>query len=410
MFLGGDYVFVDQTEDFTGLGKWSTFALTAIVWILLFLTPSNRQRRSTFILSRPVIALCGSLVMIIWRNLLVSFEQGPYFNVRRAILLEPLLFFATSQLLSVTLKETLRKVSIRQTISAMAWTVGLSALWIQDSFMDSVLDFCATASHPVITLFSLTWTATIGSALTVTGSMSNVVVATLAYDDIGWLEFVKNMALPVVASLVVVHMFAFSMRFLVVHTDILDPVPESSGYSGIPVEPTTTDDDPSAEEKKEERSEGLYELNYPQPEANKAGKRAAFSVETGSVKEDEESFTMPDIDDEDEDETRFTLRCAVGLAVSVFFLLLALLFFVLGSKEAATIFLGIGVLVLSITALVTSRATMKAYVVLVMVAFLCAGFNVFVVTLTAGATLMIVDNRSRLKRRTSDVERGVVNA
>merc|ERR1719223_943220 len=49
-------------------------------------------------------------------------------------------------------------------------------------------------------LLSLATTANIGSALTMTGNPQNILIVSLAYDKIAWLEFAGNMVLPVIAA------------------------------------------------------------------------------------------------------------------------------------------------------------------------------------------------------------------
>merc|ERR1712048_472203 len=52
-------------------------------------------------------------------------------------------------------------------------------------------------------LLSLATTANIGSALTMTGNPQNILIVSLAYDEIKWLEFASNMVLPVLASTII---------------------------------------------------------------------------------------------------------------------------------------------------------------------------------------------------------------
>jgi Na+/H+ antiporter NhaD/arsenite permease-like protein len=79
-------------------------------------------------------------------------------------------------------------------------------------FSGVVVDLCAR--HKVVDSFpyllSLATAANIGSALTMTGNPQNILIVTLSYDDIGWIEFVRNMILPVLTASVVNGMFLFT--------------------------------------------------------------------------------------------------------------------------------------------------------------------------------------------------------
>ena len=58
-------------------------------------------------------------------------------------------------------------------------------------------------------LLSLATTANIGSAFTMTGNPQNILIVSLAYDDISWLEFASNMLLPAFAASLVNAMMMF---------------------------------------------------------------------------------------------------------------------------------------------------------------------------------------------------------
>merc|ERR1712029_72691 len=112
-------------------------------------------------------------------------------------------------------------------IMAMS-TVGSAAV-MNDSivliFSGVVVDLCVRnkVSNSLPYLLSLATTANIGSALTMTGNPQNILIVTLAYDDIGWIEFASNMALPVVASCVI----NTSMMFIYYAGELF---PGSSGH------------------------------------------------------------------------------------------------------------------------------------------------------------------------------------
>merc|ERR1712038_445985 len=92
-------------------------------------------------------------------------------------------------------------------------------------FSGVVVDLCVRhkVSNSMPYLLSLATTANIGSALTMTGNPQNILIVTLAYDDIGWLEFASNMVLPVIASTVL----NSTMMFIYYGSELF---PGSSGF------------------------------------------------------------------------------------------------------------------------------------------------------------------------------------
>jgi len=84
-------------------------------------------------------------------------------------------------------------------------TIGSAAV-MNDSivliFSGVVVDLCVRnkVANSLPYLLSLATTANIGSALTMTGNPQNILIVSLAYDDISWVEFASNMVLPVLAS------------------------------------------------------------------------------------------------------------------------------------------------------------------------------------------------------------------
>jgi len=69
-------------------------------------------------------------------------------------------------------------------------------------FSGVVVDLCVRhkVADSIPYLLSLASTANIGSALTMTGNPQNILIVSLAYDEIKWLGFAANMVLPVLAS------------------------------------------------------------------------------------------------------------------------------------------------------------------------------------------------------------------
>jgi Na+/H+ antiporter NhaD/arsenite permease-like protein len=72
-------------------------------------------------------------------------------------------------------------------------------------FSGVVVDLCVRhkVANSLPYLLSLATTANIGSALTLTGNPQNILIVSLAYDDIGWIEFAINMLLPVIAATII---------------------------------------------------------------------------------------------------------------------------------------------------------------------------------------------------------------
>jgi len=92
-------------------------------------------------------------------------------------------------------------------IMAMS-TIGSAAV-MNDSvvliFSGVVVDLCVRnkVANSLPYLLSLATTANIGSALTMTGNPQNILIVSLAYDDIEWVEFASNMVLPVLAATII---------------------------------------------------------------------------------------------------------------------------------------------------------------------------------------------------------------
>jgi Na+/H+ antiporter NhaD/arsenite permease-like protein len=87
-------------------------------------------------------------------------------------------------------------------------TIGSAAV-MNDSvvliFSGVVVDLCVRhkVHNSLPYLLSLATTANTGSALTMTGNPQNILIVSLAYDDISWTEFLSNMVLPVTAASII---------------------------------------------------------------------------------------------------------------------------------------------------------------------------------------------------------------
>lgn len=209
----GDYVHVDKSDRFTNFGKWSTSLIYFAFWVFLMFP-------NWFLpIGRPGIALGGGLSMVVWRYILRVSGHGPYFNAERVIIMEPLFLLFGLMLTTIYIEKMERgglfdklrdslddPVNWKRSAKIMAMSTVGSAAVMNDSvvliFSGVVVDLCVRhkVANSLPYLLSLATTANIGSALTMTGNPQNILIVSLAYDEIGWLEFASNMALPVVAA------------------------------------------------------------------------------------------------------------------------------------------------------------------------------------------------------------------
>lgn len=212
----GDYTHVDVSGDFTEFGKWSVCVIYFAYWVFLMFP-------NWFLpIGRPGIALGGGLSMVVWRFVLVQTGQGPFFDAERVIIMEPLFLLFGLMLTTIYLEKMERgglfdklrdslddAISWRRSAKIMAMSTIGSAAVMNDSvvliFSGVVVDLCVRhkVANSLPYLLSLATTANIGSALTMTGNPQNILIVSLAYDDISWLEFASNMVLPVLAATVI---------------------------------------------------------------------------------------------------------------------------------------------------------------------------------------------------------------
>merc|ERR1719253_1877031 len=100
-------------------------------------------------------------------------------------------------------------VNWKRSAKIMAMSTIGSAAVMNDSvvliFSGVVVDLCVRhkVANSLPYLLSLATTANSGSALTMTGNPQNILIVSLAYDDISWLEFLSNMVLPVLAASII---------------------------------------------------------------------------------------------------------------------------------------------------------------------------------------------------------------
>ena len=209
----GEYVHIDVSDQFSALGKWSVSIIYFAFWVFLMFP-------NWFLpIGRPGIALGGGLSMVVWRFVLQKTGNGPFFDAERVIIMEPLFLLFGLMLTTIYLEKMERgglfdklrdslddPVNWKRSGKIMAMSTIGSAAVMNDSvvliFSGVVVDLCVRhkVANSLPYLLSLATTANIGSALTMTGNPQNILIVSLAYDDIGWLEFASNMLLPVAAA------------------------------------------------------------------------------------------------------------------------------------------------------------------------------------------------------------------
>merc|ERR1712151_1165250 len=208
-----EYVHIDVSDQFTAFGKWSVTAIYFAFWVFLMFP-------NWFLpIGRPGIALCGGLTMVVYRYILLQTGQGPVFYAEKVMILEPLFLLFGLMLTTIYLEKMERggifdklrnslddPVNWKRSAKIMAMSTVGSAAVMNDSvvliFSGVVVDLCVRhkVSNSLPYLLSLATTANIGSALTMTGNPQNILIVSLAYDDISWLEFASNMVLPVIGA------------------------------------------------------------------------------------------------------------------------------------------------------------------------------------------------------------------
>lgn len=209
----GDYTHEDVSDEFTLFGKWSVSIIYFAFWVFLMFP-------NWFLpIGRPGIALGGGLTMVVYRFILVQVGHGPVFEAERVIIMEPLFLLFGLMLTTIYLEKMERgglfdklrnslddPVNWKRAAKIMLMSTIGSAAVMNDSvvliFSGVVVDLCVRhqVSNSMPYLLSLATTANIGSALTMTGNPQNILIVSLAYDDISWLEFASNMVLPVIAA------------------------------------------------------------------------------------------------------------------------------------------------------------------------------------------------------------------
>jgi len=232
----GDYTHEDVADQFSTFGKWSVAGIYFAFWVFLMFP-------NWFLpIGRPGIALGGGLAMVVYRYFLEQFGHGPTFYAERVIIMEPLFLLFGLMLTTIYLEKMERgglfdklrdslddPVNWKRSAKVMAMSTIGSAAVMNDSvvliFSGVVVDLCVRhkVADSMPYLLSLATTANIGSGLTMTGNPQNILIVSLAYDDISWIEFASNMVLPVLAATIIntIMMFSYYGREL---------FPGSSGF------------------------------------------------------------------------------------------------------------------------------------------------------------------------------------
>mmetsp|Transcript_6108 Transcript_6108/g.17897 ORF Transcript_6108/g.17897 Transcript_6108/m.17897 type:complete len:649 (-) Transcript_6108:369-2315(-) len=212
----GDYTHVNVADDFSAFGKWSTCVIYFAFWVFLMFP-------NWFLpIGRPGIAMGGGLSMVVWRFILEKTGHGPWFDAEKVIIMEPLFLLFGLMLTTIYLEKMERgglfdklrnslddPINWKRSAKIMAMSTIGSAAVMNDSvvliFSGVVVDLCVKnkVANSLPYLLSLATTANVGSALTMTGNPQNILIVSLAYDEISWLEFASNMVLPTTAATIV---------------------------------------------------------------------------------------------------------------------------------------------------------------------------------------------------------------
>jgi len=232
----GEYVHVDVSGEFSLFGKLTITAIYFAFWVFLMFP-------NWFLpIGRPGIALGGGLSMVVVRYVLLILGHGPSFDAPKVIILEPLFLLFGLMLTTIYLEKMERgglfdklrdslddPVNWKRSAKIMLMSTIGSAAVMNDSvvliFSGVVVDLCVRhkVANSLPYLLSLATTANTGSALTMTGNPQNILIVSLAYDDISWTEFLMNMVIPVTAASII----NAAMLFLYYSGELF---PGSSGF------------------------------------------------------------------------------------------------------------------------------------------------------------------------------------
>eukprot|EP00550_Attheya_septentrionalis_P002392 CAMPEP_0198280164 /NCGR_PEP_ID=MMETSP1449-20131203/294_1 /TAXON_ID=420275 /ORGANISM="Attheya septentrionalis, Strain CCMP2084" /LENGTH=607 /DNA_ID=CAMNT_0043975447 /DNA_START=794 /DNA_END=2617 /DNA_ORIENTATION=- len=247
----GSYVFIEVSGEFSSFGKWSVFGFYALFWFFIMFP-------NTFfcVNHQPTIALCGGIVMMAWRLYLETYEYGPHFAVERAVILEPLLLLFGSSLILTIINKKRSNIQDRlcdfiqrpwgesgpvwRCIKLIAIPTVLSTILTNDgaaTLLSSTALKVSPSSNSGSRIYGtmLAVCLNCGAILTYTGSLHNMMIVTLAYDKIGWIEFLSNMALPFCFVAVIYSIFlSCFMRNSGADTQAPFATATAHAYEGLP--------------------------------------------------------------------------------------------------------------------------------------------------------------------------------
>jgi len=209
----GEYTHEDVSDQFSFFGKLSISVIYFAYWIFLMFP-------NWFLpIGRPGIALGGGMTMVVFRYVLQITGHGPFFDAEKVIIMEPLMLLFGLMLTTIYLEKMERgglfdqlrdslddPINWKRSAKIMAMSTIGSAAVMNDSvaliFSGVVVDLCVRhkVANSLPYLLSLATTSNIGSALTMTGNPQNILIVSLAYDKIEWMEFASNMLLPVLSA------------------------------------------------------------------------------------------------------------------------------------------------------------------------------------------------------------------
>ncbi|KAL3935360.1 MAG: hypothetical protein SGBAC_009104 [Bacillariaceae sp.] len=205
------YIHVDVADSFSSRGKQYVSILFLAVWAL-FMIPKCPKKKAA-------ISAIGAVLMIVLRRLLKETGHGPLFEWGRVLFWKPLIVLFGLMLTTIGIDRTEYNGLIQRAGSMLEdplpWkrcikimilaTIGsavVSRNMIVYLFSEIVVDLCVrnNVGDPMPYLLSLSTAANIGSAMTLTGTSSNLLIATLPFDPISWLDFSNNLLLPMIVS------------------------------------------------------------------------------------------------------------------------------------------------------------------------------------------------------------------
>jgi hypothetical protein len=365
LFAGNDHVHVRVSNEFRSNAKYTIAALYLIVLIAL------RRPTRTVHLSQPAIALCGAIGMVLMRSLL---PYCPPLNLRRAVIVEPMVVLFGNLLVATCLHKEGVWVRVRtfldhpvkyvKLLKIMATSFACSALFMDITAVTflsmAVLDLGEVHSIPF--LLALTSGATLGSALTKTGSVHTMILTTLSYDTIGWKDYSRDVYLPVLAS-IGVHMCIL----VIIYHSKLSSSATTRAYSELSTVEHQDEDDVETTEKDDVEVE-VTNQNFHTNEA-------PVSLESAQEEEPEEEPIWFHF---------LKFSCGVGVYLSICSYIAGWQFYAMLSALLALLAFAV------ITKI--KRSVAGIFSVTCIAFFLClmGGVNAQLVSVTVGAILLVV--------------------